>query len=106
MEAVTDFLSLGSKITADGDCSHGIDKTLAPWKESYDKPRQHIKKLIKLHIIKTMAFPVVIYRCESWSIKQAEHQIIDAFKLWCWRRLESPLDCKEINSVNPKGNQL
>ena len=87
MEAVTDFLSLGSKITADGDCSHGIDKTLAPWKESYDKPRQHIKKLIKLHIIKTMAFPVVIYRCESWSIKQAEHQIIDAFKLWCWRRL-------------------
>ena len=52
-----------------------------------------------------MVFPVVMYRCESWTIKKAEHQRIDAFEVWCWRRLESPLDCKEIKPVNPKGNQ-
>ena len=52
-----------------------------------------------------MVFPVVIYRCESWAIKKAEHQRIDAFELWCWRRLLSPLDCKEIQPVNGKGNQ-
>ena len=55
---------------------------------------------------KALVFPVVIYRCESWTIKKAEHQRIDAFKLWCWRRLlESPLDCKEIQPVHPKGDQ-
>ena len=69
-----------------------LKKTLAPWKQSYDKPRNVLKSiditlLIKVHIIKSMAFPVVIYRCESWFIKKAEHQKIDAFKLWCWRRL-------------------
>ena len=53
-----------------------------------------------------MVFSVVMYRCESWTIRKAEHQRIDAFKLWCWRRLESPLDSKEIKPVNPKGNQL
>jgi len=52
-----------------------------------------------------MVFPVVMYGCESWTIKKAEHQRIDAFELWCWRTLESPLDCKEIQPVNPKGNQ-
>ena len=52
-----------------------------------------------------MVFPVVMYRCESWTIKKAEHQRIDAFEVWCWRRLESPLDCKEIIPVKPKGNQ-
>ena len=61
---------------------------------------------IKVHIVKAMVFPVVMYRCESWTIKKAECQRIDAFKLWCWGRLlESPLDCKEIKPVNPKGNQ-
>ena len=65
---------------------------LAPWKESCDKPRQHIKKqrhhfLTKVHIVKAMVFLVVMYRCESWTIKKAEHWRIDAFKLWCWRRL-------------------
>ena len=79
---------------------------LAPWKKSYDKPR-HILQIgditlsAKVYKIKAMVFPVVTYRCESWTIKKAECQRIDAFKLWCWRRL---LDCK-IKTVNPKGNQ-
>ena len=59
----------------------------------------------KVCIVKAMIFPVVIYRYESWTIKKAEHQRIDAFELWCWRRLESPLDCKEIKPVSSKGNQ-
>ena len=67
-------------------------KDLTLWKESYDQPRQHIKKqrhyiANKVCLVKAMAFPVVMYGCESWSIKKAEHQRIDAFKLWCWRRL-------------------
>ena len=61
--------------------------------------------LTKVHIVKAMAFPVVMYRCENWTIKKAECQRIDAFKLWFWRRLESPLDSKEIEPVNLKGNQ-
>ena len=61
--------------------------------------------LSKVHLVKAMVFPVVMYGCESWTIKQAKRQRIDAFELWCWRRLESPLDCKEIQPVNPKGNQ-
>ena len=73
-------------------------------------PPQHIKKqwhyfADKLDIVKAMVFPVVMYGCESWTIKKAECQRIDAFELWCWRRLESPLDSKEIKPVNPKGNQ-
>ena len=60
----------------------------------------------KVHLVKAMVFPVVMYWCESWTIKKAEHWRIDAFELWCWRRLfESPLDCKEIQPVHPKGNQ-
>ena len=58
----------------------------------------------KVHIVKTTVFPVVMYECESWTIKKAECLRIDAFELWCWR-VESPLDCKEIKPVNPKGNQ-
>ena len=61
---------------------------------------------IKVHIVKAMVYPVVIYGCKSWAIKKVEHWSTDAFKLWCWRRLESPLDCKEIKPVNPKENQL
>ena len=56
-------------------------------------------------LVKAMVCPVVTYRCESWTIKKAEHRRVDAFALWCWRRLESPLDCKEIQSVHPKGDQ-
>ena len=60
----------------------------------------------KVHLVKAMIFPVVMYGCESWTIKKAECQRIDAFELWCWRRLfESPLDCKEIQQVHPKRNQ-
>ena len=59
----------------------------------------------KVHLVKAMVFPVVMYGCKSWPMKKAEHQRIDAFELWCWRRLESPLDFKEIQPVNPKGNQ-
>ena len=95
METVTDFIFLGSKITADGDSSHEIKRAIvfpAPWKKSYDRPRQHIKKqrlhfMTKVHKVKAMVFPVVIYGCENWTIKKAECQRTDAFKLWCWRRL-------------------
>ena len=67
-------------------------KTLAPWKKSYDQPRQHIKKQrhywpTKVHLVKTMVFSVVMYGCESWTIKKAEGWRLDAFELWCWRRL-------------------
>ena len=98
VETVTDFIFLGSKITADGDCSCEI-KTLAPWNKNYNQPRQHIKKQrhyfaslgsplpTKVHQVKAMVFPVVTYRCESWTIKKAEHWRIDAFEVWCWRRL-------------------
>ena len=60
---------------------------------------------IKVHLVKIMAFPVVMYACETWSIKKTEHRKIDAFELWCWTRLLSLLDCKEIQQVHPKGNQ-
>ena len=91
VEAVSDFILGGSKITADGDCSHKI-KMLAPWKKNYDKPRQCIKNRditlpTKVRLVKAMVFPVVMYGCESWTIKKAEHIRIDAFELWCWRRL-------------------
>ena len=77
---------------------------LAPWKKSYDQPRQHIKK--QRYLVKAMVFPVVMYGCESWTIKQAESQRIYVFELWCWRRpLKSPLDCKEIQPVHPTRNQ-
>ena len=59
----------------------------------------------KVHLVKAMIFPVVIYGCESWIIKKAECQRIDSFELWYWRRLQSPLDCKEIQPVHPEGNQ-
>ena len=67
---------------------------------------RHITLPTKVCLVKAMVFPVVIYRCESWTVKKAEHRKIDAFELWCWRRLfESPLDCKEIQPVHPKGDQ-
>ena len=89
MEIVTDFIFLGSKITANGDCSHEIKRRLPLGRKTI---RQHIKKqrhycANKVHIVKDMAFPVVMYGCENWTIKKAEHRRIDAFELWCWRRL-------------------
>ena len=82
---------MGSKITANGDYSREI-KTLASWKKSYDQPRQHIKKqrhyfASKGPSIQGLIFLVVMYGCEGWTIKKAEHRRIDAFELWCWRRL-------------------
>ena len=59
----------------------------------------------KVHLVKAMVFPVVMYGCESWTVKKAEHRRMDAFELWCWRRLESPVDCKEIQPVHSKGDQ-
>ena len=59
----------------------------------------------KVHMVKAVVFPVVMYGCESWTIKKTECQRIDAFELWCWRTLESPLDCKEVKPVHPKGDQ-
>ena len=82
---------LGSKITADDDCSHEIKRCLFPGRkaminlDSVSKSRD-ITLLTKVHIVKAMVFPVVMDGCESWTIKKAEHQIIDAFGLWCWRR--------------------
>ena len=91
VEAVMDFIFLGSKITVDSDCSHEIKKMLASWKKRYDQPRQCIK-MQRHHFADKgpyshMVFPVVVYGYESWTIKKAECQRIDAFQLWCWRRL-------------------
>ena len=87
VEAVTNFIFLGSKITVGGDCGCEI-KTLNSWKENYDKPRQNIKKqryhlLTKVCIVKARVFPVVMYGCESWTIKMAGCRRTDAFELWC-----------------------
>ena len=92
METVADFILGGSKITADGDCSHEIKRRLLLGRkvminlDSILKSRV-ITSLTKVHLVKAMVFPVVMYGCESWPVKKAEHQRIDAFELWCWRRL-------------------
>ena len=81
-ETVTNFIFLGSKITADGDCSHEIMTNLDSILKSRD-----ITMPTKVNLVKVMVFPVVMYGCESWAVKRAEHRRIDAFELWCWRRL-------------------
>ena len=103
---------LASKITADGDCNHEIKRCLLLYKGSYDQPREHIKKQRHYLANKGLSSQSYgfssshVYGCESWTIKKAEHGRIDAFELWCWRRLfESPMDYKEIQPVNIKGNQ-
>ena len=92
VEEVTDFLFLGSKITVDGDCSHAIRRQLFPGK----KVMTNLDSVLKIRgitvptqvpIVKAMVFPVVTYGCENWTVKKAEHQRIDVFKLWCWRGL-------------------
>ena len=91
MEPVRDFTFWGSKITADGDCSHEIKRRLLLGRkvmtnlDSIFKGRD-ITLQTKVHLVKAMVFPVVIYGCESWTVKKAEHRRIDAFELWCWRR--------------------
>ena len=92
MEIITDFIFLGSKITADGDCSHEIKRCLLLGRKAMTKLDSILKSrditlLTKVHLVKAMVFPVVMYGCESWIIKKAECRRIDAFELWCWRRL-------------------
>ena len=92
METVADFILGGSKVTADGDCSHEIKRRLLLG----SKIRTNLDNILKsrditfprkVHVVKAMVFPVVIYGCDSWTIKKAERQRIDGFELWCWRRL-------------------
>ena len=106
-ETVTDFIFGGSKITADGDCSHEIKRCLFLGREVMTNldsilKSSNISLPTKVCLVKAMVFPVVMYGYESWTIKKAKCRRIDAFELWCWRRLDSPLDSKEIQ---PKGNQ-
>ena len=107
VETMADFILGGSKITADGDCSHEIKRHLLLGR----KVRTNLDSILKsrditlptkVHLVKAMVFPLVMYACESWTIKKAECRRINAFELWCWRRLESPLDCKEFQPVHPK----
>ena len=91
-EIVTDFIFLGSKITADGDCSHKIKRCLLLGRKAMTKLDSILKSrditlLIKVHLVKAMVFPIVMHRCESWTIKKDECRRIDAFELWCWRTL-------------------
>ena len=90
METVTDFILLGSKITADGECSHEIKRHLLIGRKAMTNPDSILKSRditlpTKVHLVKATVFPVAMYGCESWSIKKAEHRRIDAFELWCWR---------------------
>ena len=112
METVTGFISLGSKVTADGDCCHEIKRCLLLGRKAMTNldgvfKSRDITLLTNVHIVKAMVFPVVMYRCESWTRKKVE-----LLKNWCFwtvvleKTLESPLDSKEIKPVNPKGNQL
>ena len=92
METVRDFIFLGSKITADGDCSHEIKRHLLLGRKAMTNldsilKRRDITLLTKVHLVKAMVFPVVMYGYESWTIMKAEHQRTDAFELWCWSRL-------------------
>ena len=91
METVTDFIFLGSKITADGDCSHEIKRHLLLGRKAMTNLDSVLKStditlLTKVHLVKAMVYPVVMYGCESWTRKKAERRRIDAFELWCWRR--------------------
>ena len=92
VEAVSDFILGGSKITADGDCSHEIKNRLLLGRKVMTNLHSILKSRditlpTKVRLVNAMAFPVVMYGCESWTVKKAEHQRIDAFELWCWRRL-------------------
>ena len=89
---VTDFIFLGSKITTDGDCSHEMKRCLPLGRKAMTNLDRVLKSkditlLTKVHIVKAIVFPVVMYRCESWTVKEIECQRISAFELWCWRRL-------------------
>ena len=108
METVTDFIFWGSKITADGDCSHEIKRRLQLGRKAMTNldsilKSRHITLPAKVHLVKAMVFPVVMYGCENWTIKKAEHQRIDAFELWCWRRfLRVPWTARRSNQFTLK----
>ena len=109
MEIVRDFIFLGTKITADGDCSNEIKRCLLLGRKTMRNLVSILKSRditlpTKVCLVKAMTFPVIMYGCESWIIKKAECRRIDAFELVLKRTFESPLDCKEIKPVNPKGN--
>ena len=104
VETVADF------ITADGDCSHEIKRRLLLVRKVMTNLDSILKSRditfpIKVHLVKTMVFPVVMYGCESWTIKKADCRRIDAFEMWSWKTLESSLDCKEIQPVHSEGDQ-
>ena len=101
---------LGSRVTADGDFRHEIERCSLLGRKFMTNLDSILKSRditfpTKVHLVKAMVFPVAMYGYESWTIKKAECRRIDGFELWCWRRLESPLDCKEIQPVHPKGDQ-
>ena len=109
MEAVTDFPFLGSKITVDGDCSHEVKRRLLLGRKADTHSALKSRDITlptKVHIVKAMDFPVVMYRCESWTMKKAEWKELMVSNLVLEKTLENPLHCKEIKPVNPKGNQL
>ena len=92
IETVTEFIFMGSKITADGDCHHEIKRCLLLGRKAMTNLDSILKSRditlpTKVHLVKAIVFPVVMYGCESWTVKKAEHRRIDAFELWCWRRL-------------------
>ena len=108
METVTEFIFLSSKVTADSDCSHEIKRCLLLRRKAMTNLDSILKSrditlLTKIRIVKAMVFPVVMYGCESWTIKMTGR--INTFELWYWRKLESDLDSKEFKPVNPEGNQ-
>ena len=111
VEAVIDFIVLGSRTVVDGDCSLEIKRHLLLGRRAMTNIDSILKSrditfLTKVYTVKATVFPVVMYGCDSWTIKKVEHQRIDAFKLWCWKRLfENLLDCKETKPVHPKRNQ-
>ena len=111
METVTDFIFLGFKITADGDWSHEIKRCLLLERKAMTNTDNVLKSReitlpTKVYLVKAMVFPVVMYGCEGWTIKKAEHWRIDAFGTVVLEKiLESPLDCKEIQPVHPEGDQ-
>ena len=111
MEMVEDFILGGSKITADGDCSYEIERCLLLGRKAMTNLNSILKSRditlpLKVCLVKAMVFLVIMCRCESWTIKKAERQRIDAFELWCWRRLlRVPWTARRIKPVHPKGDQ-
>ena len=110
METVSDFILGGSQITADGDCGHEIKRRLLLGRKVMTNLDSILKSgditlPTKVGLVKAMVFPVVMYGCESWTVKKAERRRIDALELVLEKTLENPLDCMEIKPVHPKGNQ-